>query len=131
MFSVETFANDSFTYSANVALANDMTWSINSHCVTLDFMPVNIWQANSETNVWYPTDIGTLTATLSPIVTATPNSINYTYTISANTFQTQTFVINGVNPTERVLIIQTKFTSNTGFSFNANNLFLRIKNNGM
>lgn len=120
MYAIETFANDSFSYSANVSLSNNMTWTVNSHCINLDFNKI-LDSSNS--------DIGFLSTTLSPIVTTTPNSINYTYTMTALPSQTKNLGLNGINPAERVVIIQTKFTSNTGLTFNVDDLYLRIKNN--
>ena len=119
MLAVQVFANDNFNYSANVALDPMATWTVASHIVNLDYQ--NIIVSNS--------DIGVVTTTLTPIISTTPTAINYTYTLSANAAQTQSLFVNTVDPAERVLIIQTKFTSNTGLSFNANNVFLHIKNN--
>lgn len=116
MYAIETFANDTFTYSSNIALANNMTWTAQSICVNLDFNTISG---------------GTLTTSLIPIVSTTPNSTNYTLNISAIPSQTANLINGSINPSERVIIIQTKFTSNTGLTLNANNVYLRVKQNGL
>ena len=145
MAAIKIFANDSLTYSSNVALDSTMSWTANSHCVNLDFNPILTWAANTiataptiiETTfdivptAETATDIGYITTSLIPIVSTTPNNINYTYTLTAPPTQTQSLFLGSVDPAERILIIQTKFTSNTGSIFNANNIYLHIKNNSI
>jgi len=125
MQQIITYANDSFLYSYNVSLANNQTWSANTHLINLDYM--TILGANTA-NTLQIVDIGYLPTVLSPIITNLPNTINYSLTISANTIQTQELMANSVNPAERVLIMQTKFTSNTANVVVANNVYLKIRN---
>jgi hypothetical protein len=118
MFDVYIFAGSTLNYSINVALSNSLTWSVNTQICDLDY---NLLIDQNNTN------IGICQCNLVPITSNFPNSTNYTLNISANTYQTQNFMANSINPNERVLIIQTIFTSNTGIVQEANDLYLRVR----
>lgn len=79
-----------------------------------------------------PVDIGFLSSNLSSVNTNLPNAFNnFNLTISANSLQTSMFIANSVNIAERVLIIQTAFTSNTGQVQHATDLYLKVKNSSV
>ena len=117
MFYYEIFAGDSFSLSMNVALSNTMSWIANGLITTLDINDIFI----SNTNV------GQLTANLTPIVSNLPNTINYTLTLTANASATQTWMANSVSNIERKLYLFTKFISNTGIVVHGNSAILIVK----
>jgi|SRR5271166_1719164 len=119
------YAYDTYNYSNTISLSNSVSWTANVHTVTLDFNAITANIGNTTV------DIGYLPTTLTQNVSAYPPNVNnYTFTFSANSYQTGAFIEGGVNPTERQLLIQTTFTSNTGTIQHANNLFLTVKNTG-
>ena len=113
----EVFAGDSFSYSTNVALSNTMSWTANGWLRTLDYSP--ILDVNN-------TEVGILTANLSPIITNTPNAINYSLNLTANVYSTTIWIANSVN-SERKLFLFTKFISNTGLTQHGNVVILIVK----
>jgi hypothetical protein len=115
---LEIFAGDSFSYSSNVALDNTVTWTANAWLRTLDFSPII-----DGNNV----EVGILTANLNPISTNTPNSVNYTLTLSANVYATGVWIANSISTSERKLYLFTKYSSNTGISQHGNVVILIVK----
>jgi hypothetical protein len=116
MYSESVYAGADFSYSTNVALSNTMSWTANAFLTTLDLL--DVFAGNSE--------IGLLTANLTPIVNNTPNSVNMTLTLTAPGNTTAQWLANSVNPNERVLYLFTKFTSNGGNISYGNTTILRV-----
>ena len=117
MYSQEVYAGSDFTYSSNIILSNTQTWTANAFLTTLDLL--DVFNGNSE--------IGILNANLQPITTNTPNSINYSITLSAPGNTTSQWMANSININERVLYLFTKYTSNTGTTRSGNVVILRVK----
>jgi hypothetical protein len=116
-------ANDQLTYANTITLANTLTWTGQTHVTTLEFN--NVLDVSN-------TDIGWLITTITPIVNTLPSGTNnYTLSFSANNYQTTYFLANSVNPNERTLVIQTKYTANNGFIQDANNIYLKVKNSSV
>ena len=117
---IDAYANVPFTYTYNLGLDGSQTWTAQTIAVTLDYATIidasNVVMSNLNSTL-----INQANANL-------PNPNNYTLTITANGYQMQQLGANSVDPNERVLIVQTLFTSNTGSALQANNLYLRIKN---
>lgn len=111
------YAGDTYTYSANLALANGLTWSANAVLTNLDYADLIV--ANVA--------VGILTANLVTISSSTPNSINYTLNLGANNTTTALWISNSVDPNERVLYINVKYTSNSGIVIHGNTQILRVK----
>jgi hypothetical protein len=116
-------ANDQLSYTNTVSLSNTLTWTGNTHVVSLEYLTIST-TGNA--------DIGWLPTTLTPVVNNTPaNTNNYTLHFSANSYQTDNFLANSVNPNERTLVVQTKFTANSGLTQDAPNLYLRVYNSAI
>jgi hypothetical protein len=117
---IELYAGDTFSYTSNVSLSNSYSWNANAVVTSLD---LNDLYFNN-------TEIGILNCNLSPIVTSTPNSINYTLTLSSPSNNTINWISNSVNISERVLYLFTQFTantSNTQIIQNGNTQIVRVK----
>jgi len=117
MFSQSVYAGADFSYTTNVALSNTASWSANAFLSTLDLQ--DVMNGNVE--------VGVLTANLSPITTNTPNSVNYSLTLTAPGNTTAQWIANSVSINERVLYLFVKFTSNTGALVYANTEQVRVK----
>jgi hypothetical protein len=116
-------ANDQLSYTNTASLSNALTWNANTHVVSLEYLTIS-----TESN----TDIGWLPTTLTPVINNTPSSINnYTLNFTANSYQTDNFLANSVNPNERTLVVQTKFTANSGITQDAPNIYLRVYNSAI
>jgi len=116
-------ANDDLSYSNTVSLANTLTWTAQTHVVSLEYSI--IYDSSN-------TDIGWLPTTLTPVVNNTPSSNNnFILNFTANNYQTDNFLANSVNPNERTLVVQTKFTANSGQLQNAPNIYLRVYNSSI
>jgi|ERR1700722_10418131 len=117
MLETTLYAGDTLIYTSNVALDNTVTWTANTRLTNLDLQSLIV------SNV----EIGVLQSNLAPIVTNTPNSINFTLTVTANSNVTSQFMANSVVNLERPLYMFTRFTSNTGIEKHANTVLLRVK----
>jgi hypothetical protein len=116
-------ANDQLSYTNTASLSNAFTWSANTHVVNLEYHTIYD-DANN--------DIGWLTTTLTPITNNTPSSLNnFTMNFVANNYQTDNFLANSVNPNERTLVVQTKFTANSGLTQDAPNIYLKVYNSAI
>jgi hypothetical protein len=116
-------ANDQLSYTNTASLSNTLTWTANTHVVSLEYLTIS-----TASN----TDIGWLPTTLTPVVNNTPsNTNNYTLNFIANSYQTDNFLANSVNPNERTLVVQTKFTANSGLTQDAPNIYLRVYNSAI
>ena len=116
-------ANDQLSYTNTVSLSNTLIWEANTHVSTLEYATII-----DSSNV----DIGWLPTTLTPVNNNTPSSINnFTLNFIANNYQTNNFLANSVNPNERTLVVQTKFTANSGLTQDAPNLYLRVYNSSI
>ena|ERR1700744_5735075 len=116
-------ANDTLSYTNTVSLSNTLSWTALTHVVSLEYQ--TIFDTNN-------TDIGFLPTTVTPVVNNTPNPYhNFTLNFTANNYQTDNFLANSVNPNERTLIIQTKFTANSGAIQDAPNIYLRVYNSAI
>lgn len=103
MFIQKIYAGADFVYTTNIALSNTESWTANAILTTTDL--ANLYNGN--------TQIGILEANLQPIVSNTPNSINYTLTLTAPGNTTAQWIANSVSIMERSLYLFTTFTSNT------------------
>jgi len=117
---IEAYSNVPFSYTYNLFLDGSQTWTAQSVVVTLDY---NIILDASNTNMSIMSSTLTNQANLN-----IPNPNNYTLTLSANAYQMQQLGANSTDPNERVMLLQTLFSSNTGSAIAANNQYLRIKN---
>ena len=116
-------ANDQLSYTNTASLSNALTWTAQTHVVSLEYTTI-IDTSN--------TDIGWLPTTLTPVVNNTPSSLNnFTLNFTANAYQTDNFLANSVNPNERTLVVQTKFTANSGLTQDAPNIYLRVYNSAI
>jgi hypothetical protein len=116
---INVYANTNFSYSYNTTLDNTVSWSVNSHVVTLDYEPIII------ANI----DVGYINSTIGAVVNNLPNAWNnFNVSITANNVQTQQLFANSLFEDERTLILQTVFTSNTGNVISGNNVYLRVRN---
>jgi hypothetical protein len=116
LFSQSVYAGEDFIYTSNVSLSNAYVWTANAFLTTLDLL--DVFNGNSE--------IGILTTNLQPIINNTPNSVNYTLSLSAPGSLTSQWIANSVNINERVLYLFTKFTSNSGNIVTGNTAILRV-----
>ena len=91
-FIFQAYANTNFISAFNINLSNNHTWATaQTQCLTLDM--------NS---------VGWITTTL--VANNQPNSnTNFTTTLTANAQQTAQLLVGSINPTERMLYIQTTF----------------------
>ena len=111
------YAGDTYTYTANLALANNLTWSANAVLTNLDYADLIV--ANVA--------VGVLSANLVAISSPTPNSTNYTLNLGANSATTALWIANSVDPNERTLYLNIKYTANNGTVIHGNTQILRVK----
>ena len=118
-----TQANDQLSYTNTVSLSNSLTWNAQTHVVSLEY--TTIFDTGN-------TDIGWLPTTLTPVTNNTPSGVNnFEMNFTANNYQTLNFLANSVNPNERTLVVQTKFTANSGVTQDAPNIYLRVYNSAI
>lgn len=116
MFTLDVLAGSDFNYTTNLALANNVSWTVNTFLTTTDNMP--LYNGNSV--------IGNLTSNLQPIISTTPNSVNYKLNVSAPASLTMQWIANSVSVEERSLYMFTRFTSGSGSVILANTQILRV-----
>jgi hypothetical protein len=118
---IEVYANTPLNYTYNIALDNTLLWNAQTAVVTLDYDFI-LDTANSNNNLSY---INSIITDTNPNL---PNPNNFALTISANSYQTQQYMASSFLENEKIMLIQTIFTSNSGVVLHANNIALRVKN---